>query len=130
VSSPPTWSKGVNKIITPAWKAAYKAFSEATQLRIIGYSLATADAYVKYLLKSAVMKDPPLKSIDVICKDSDGSVEARYSDLIKFFFRFANSEVLNYLETNIKTYPRGSSPTSFTLGRLEEAHEAFMSKLG
>jgi hypothetical protein len=124
---PPTWSKGVNTDIVPAWKTAYQALADATQLRIIGYSLATADAYVKYLLKSAIIREPRLKKVDVICKDSDGSVRTRYSDFIKFdFFRFANADAGDYLEANARRRPNTGPGGSLIFDTLEEAHEAFM----
>ena len=95
---PPTWSKGVNKKIVPAWKQAYEYLTEANHIRIIGYSLPTADAYVKYLLKSAVTKAPHLKAIDVICQDNDGSVRTRYDEFVPFtYYRFCETDASNYL---------------------------------
>lgn len=52
---PPTWNKGNNPEIVPTWKLAYQLLTDADHLRIIGYSLPTADSYVRYLLKSAVI---------------------------------------------------------------------------
>ena len=96
---PPTWSKGVNKQIVPAWKEAFQILMEANQIRIIGYSLPTADAYVKYLFKSAVIKASHLKRIDVICLDDKrDTTRQRYNDFIPFiYYRFANASVTDYL---------------------------------
>jgi hypothetical protein len=126
---PPTWSKGVNRDILPAWRLAYQLLADATQLRIIGYSLPTADAYVKFLLKSAVIQDPHLKKIDVICRDSDGAVKRRYDDFIKFdYYKFVNAGVTDYLNLHMRKYERGKAdkPDGFVLNKLEEAHEEFM----
>ncbi|HEY0068547.1 MAG TPA: hypothetical protein VGE04_01110, partial [Chloroflexia bacterium] len=128
---PPTWNKSLNNDISPAWRLAHERLAEATQIRIIGYSLPIADAYVKYLLKSAVIKDPHLKRIDVICRDSTGLVEERYEQFMKFnFFKFVNANVTYYLQAHVKQYERASSSynpiAGFAINRLEEAHTNFM----
>src|SRR5205823_3247496 len=66
---PPTWNKGLQGNIRPAWRLAYKLLTEANHIRIIGYSLPLADAYVKYLLKAAIIHCERLKTIDVLCLD-------------------------------------------------------------
>jgi len=111
---------------------AYQLLADATQLRIIGYSLPTADAYVKYLLKSAVIKDPHLKKIDVICRDPDGSVEKRYNDFIKFdYYNFVGADVDTYLSNHAGRYKNASGKKDlergFIINELEEAHKSFMS---
>ena len=125
---PPTWSKGVNKEIVPAWKQAFQFLAEANHIRIVGYSLPTADAYVKYLLKSAVAKAPHLKRIDIICMDDKGqTVRQRYDQFISFaYYRFANASVAEYLDI-IKSNNRESDGTVI-LGQLERAHESFFRK--
>ena len=127
---PPTWNKGVNKQeILSAWQLAYNSLIDANHLRIIGYSLPTTDTYIKYLLKSAVMKAQHLKSIDIICLDSDGSVKERYENFITFkYYRFANRNVIDYLQTNYKKYEKmgiKDPVTELPLDRLEDAHEEF-----
>jgi hypothetical protein len=95
---PPTWNKGANRRIVAAWKRAYEYIVEANHLRIIGYSLPTADAYVKYLLKSAVTKSPHLKAIDVVCLDNNGSVKRRYDAFVPFtYYQFCSQNVSEYL---------------------------------
>jgi hypothetical protein len=119
---PPTWSKGVNKKIVPAWKQAYDYLTEANHLRVIGYSLPTADAYVKYLLKSAVTKAPHLKAIDVICLDNDGSAKRRYDEFMPFaYYRFRNLNVTDYLG-RIK-YNK-LDPPMVNFEKLEEVHRS------
>ena len=123
---PPTWSKGVNTDIVPAWNLAFRLLAEATQIRIIGYSLPIADAYVKYLLKSAVIQAPSIniKKIDIICLDDDsGSVKKRFYDFIKFDYRrFANKDTKSYLRLHQEKYAGGNR----TFDKLEQAHEEFM----
>jgi hypothetical protein len=126
---PPTWSKGVNRQIVPAWKEAYKLLTEANHLRIIGYSLPTADAYIKYLLKAAVMNAPHLKNIDVVCLDDyKHSTQDRYQEFITFaYFRFFNANVTDYLR-NVEQHnrvPDSKARYGFGLENLEEAHRKF-----
>jgi hypothetical protein len=94
----PTWNKSLNQSMLPLWDAAHSAFESANHIRIIGYSLPDTDAYIKYLLRSAVACAPHLKSIDVICKDADGTTKQRYDTFIRFkYYRFKQINVSNYL---------------------------------
>jgi hypothetical protein len=127
---PPTWSKGVNTDVTPAWKMAFQLLSEATHLRIVGYSLPIADAYVKYLLKSAVGSNYQLKELDVICKDGSGDVQKRYNEFIRFnYFRFLNADTRDYLvglsSVQYNTWRPGAGEW-LIYDKLEEAHAQFM----
>lgn len=115
---PPTWNKAVHPEIQPAWQDAWTALRSANQIRVLGYSLPQADAYVKYLLKWAVVDAPNLKNIDVLCLDPAGDVRARYSEFVTFRdCRFANIGVLEYLEYLVGTIQGGAS--------LSDQHEAF-----
>lgn len=124
---PPTWNKGLNEQIRPAWRLAYKLLTEANHIRIIGYSLPIADAYIKYLLKAAIVHCEHLKSIDILCLDWDGSVEQRYNEFIIFpKKRFKNVSVWDYLIDN-QTYWVNSNKhtTSIHLNGLEATHSKF-----
>ncbi len=131
---PPTWSKGVITDIVPAWNLAQRLLAEATDIRFIGFSLPVADAYIKYLLKSAAVTNKYLKQIDVICLDNDGSVARRYSDFIDFgYFRFAHANTTKYLgaisapptpNTFLHTAPMSTGYASFD--KLEAIHDEFM----
>jgi len=104
---PPTWRKGVNPSIRQAWTHAYNLLVNANHLRIIGYSLADADAYVRYLFKAALMKAPHLKSIDVLCRDSSGTIRDRYDAFITFpNRRFLNADVTEYLNQLATVFKR------------------------
>ena len=121
---PPTWNKGANRKIVAEWERAYEYMVEANHLRIVGYSLPTADAYVKYLLKSAVTKAPHLKAIDVICLDDDvGSVRSRYNEFVRFtYYRFRNENVIEYLgRINFSRF----EPKSIKFDKLEKADRTF-----
>jgi hypothetical protein len=126
---PPTWSKGVDRKILAAWRIAYQALVEATQIRIIGYSLPEADAYVKYLLKAAVRRAPHLKRLDVLCLDPDGAVRRRYDAFIEFpRYRFKNDSVTDYLELHTKNHYKIRKEGGFEIlevNKLEEAHARF-----
>lgn len=91
---PPTWAKGNHPSIVKTWKIANSILKDSNHIRFIGYSLPVADSYLKYLLKSAVIDTPNLKSLDVICMDGDGSVQNRYQDFFALNdFRFKNSSI-------------------------------------
>ena len=131
---PPTWAKGNYPKVIPSWKNAYQTLSNSNHIRFIGYSLPVTDSYVKYLLKSAVLCSPHLKSIDVICKDLDGSVKKRYDDFIQFnFYRFANASTGDYLkELHDKCKNPRFTPNirgkPVEMNKLESVHENFMDK--
>lgn len=125
---PPTWNKGLHTEIKPAWQLAYKLLTSANQIRILGYSLPIADAYIKYLLKAAIIKCDHLRQIDVICRDFDGSIRQRYQEFISFpNFRFKRRDIKEYLRENSTKISRGGTSTT-RMNYLEEAHAAFMKK--
>lgn len=126
---PPTWNKGLNEQIRPAWRLAFKLLSEANHVRIIGYSLPVADAYVKYLLKAAIIHCEHLKSIDVLCLDGDGSVEKRYEEFISFpKRRFRNASVIDYIHKNYAYWTNANPDSSVIhLNGLEKVHSDFFS---
>lgn len=102
---PPTWSKTVNESIREQWIVAQRLLAEATHIRVLGYSLPTSDAYVRYLLKSSLIRAEfesfgPLKSFDVITLDSDGETKRRYDDFVRFKnYRFVNTKIESYLSS-------------------------------
>jgi hypothetical protein len=126
---PPTWNKALNQDLLDSWKLAFELLAEANHIRIIGYSLPTADAYVKYLLKAAVIRAPHLKSIDVLCLDHDGAVRDRYERFVEFDrFRFVSGSVVDYLKMNHRGHvSSGQVPyeTPVVMDKLEDAHEQF-----
>lgn len=126
---PPTWSKGVHKEILLAWRSAHALLREATQIRILGYSLPLADANVKYLLKSSVTESPHLKAIDVICWDADGGVKTRYKSFVEFRdFRFRSAKLEDYFGAIIEAIGEARKlPTNeMVFEHLEGAHSRFM----
>jgi hypothetical protein len=128
---PPTWNKGLVPEMVDIWRKGRDLLANANQIRILGYSLPITDAYIKYLLKSAVIDSTNLKRIDVLCLDPTGHVSHRYKDFINFkFFRFASRSVESYLghiasriDGNV-----GSRTASYTT--LETAHEEFFTAHG
>ena len=129
---PPTWAKGTHRKIAPVWKKAFEVLENSNQIRFIGYSLPVGDAYIKYLLKAAVVRAQNLKKIDVICLDPYGDVRQRYEDFIKFnFLRFRNSATEDYVkdvaEMSGPPRPLGHAPEAvFRINGLEKAHTRFM----
>lgn len=103
---PPTWNKKLDKDILSDWKDAYSFLKEANHIRILGYSLPESDAYIKYLLKSAIIDSEHVKSIDALCKDGDDSVKDRYTKFVEsHYHRFVNRDIVDYFYEFIK-YPR------------------------
>ena len=135
---PPTWNKTLSRDIAQEWRIAYGALKDANHIRILGYSLPVADSYVKYLLKSAVIETQNLKSLDIICRDSDGAVKRRYAEFIDYpKWRFIEDDIEKYLERIGDFAARGALATSSTTpsghqlrskafnGVLEKAHADF-----
>ena len=125
----PTWNKTLARKLLPAWRTAFELLSKANQIRIIGYSLPTADAYIKYLLRAAVIESPNLKRIDVLCRDNQkGSVYARYAEFIDYAsFRFVSGNVVDYL-SSIQGHSLqnvGVTTQIVDFRGLEPAHEEF-----
>jgi hypothetical protein len=129
----PTWNKRVARGIIETWRAAQNLLSSANEIRIVGYSLPVADAYIRYLLKSAVVTSPHLKQIDVICRDGDGSTRSRYRDFISFkYARYTDADVHDYLELiRVETCTRGRmGDASLAFNQLEFAHSEFLDEHG
>jgi hypothetical protein len=126
---PPTWNKGLHREIKPAWKLAYKLLTEANQIRIVGYSLPVADAYVKYMLKAAIIKCENLKRIDVICRDNEShDVEKRYAQFIRHpNYAFKNDNVVNYLQelNDLLRFTKVSGNDIVYINKLESAHKNY-----
>jgi hypothetical protein len=129
----PTWNKAIARGILEVWTVAHKLLSSANEIRIVGYSLPVADAYIKYLLKSAVATSPHLKQIDIICRDGDGSTRSRYRDFISFkYARFAGEDIHDYLDlVRAETSTRGRmGDGSLAFNQLEPAHSEFFNSHG
>ena len=135
----PTWKKWAGKSLQSAWHNAYEDLCEATQIRILGYSLPISDAYVRYLLEAAILKSKHLKNIDVVClDDSRGTMEQRYRSFINFkFMRFRNGNIKNYLflESPYRHYwslhrQPGNALKDYTFlyNYLEPIHRDFMAQ--
>ena len=125
---PPTWNKTLDENIQFDWKLAFSLLESANHIRILGYSLPETDAYFKYLLKASVIKNPHLKSIDVVCLDDfQGSVKQRYNNFIeKKYFRFLNKDINNYFELlSKKTAGISFQGDTISFNKLEKTHEEF-----
>jgi hypothetical protein len=124
----PTWNKHLYPQIVSDWRMAHDLISQANHLRILGYSLPTTDAYIKYLLKSAVSKCQNLKSIDVVCKGS--TAKKHYDDFITFnFYRFKDVDIAKYLfeihEASLGMKYYGSDRP---FDKIEFVHKDFMNR--
>lgn len=125
----PTWKKGGDTGVLPAWKLAHKLLERANHIRILGYSLPTSDSYVRYLLKSAVLSAEHIKSIDIICLDPDGEVKRRYDEFMAFGrYRFKNADISTYLKDNFYIYQDilNDVKPPIEFNRLDISHERFM----
>ena len=130
---PPTWNKKSDDNLILVWKLAKKMLENANHIRILGYSLPISDSYIKYLLKSSVLKSSHLKTIDVITLDPSGDVKKRYDNFIDFnYYRFKNADILDYFKFNLEMCKsKFDSGTGFAksikFDFLEKAHNEFMS---
>jgi hypothetical protein len=137
----PTWSKGKNPKVLKEWKNAFKILSSANHIRFVGYSLASADAYIKYLFKSSILESEHLKSIEVICRDEDGSVRERYDSFVNFkgYYRFYNDSIESYLTPLVKhskkkypinnsIKPEGRTGDFVRLNSLEKSHNEYANR--
>jgi hypothetical protein len=128
----PTWNKTSDKRMRPVWQLASALLAEATQLRIVGYSLPESDAYIRYLLMASMSDNPALERVDIICKDRPTpSVAERYKRFIRGgVLRFKDAKVEEYLKANwISVYgARALNARHLACNRLEIVHEDFMSK--
>lgn len=122
---PPTWSKNTTEnSIQRTWKNAYNILKDATQIRIIGYSLPITDNNVRFLLKSAMLKNQSLKKIDVICLDKNSNIKYIYDEFIDFnYYDFKNDRLENYLSA-IKNLKRNNN--QIAIYDMEKLHKDFM----
>ena len=127
---PPTWSKGRNRDVIPAWKCAFACLKQASEIRFLGYSLPDGDAYARYLLRAAVAENERLRKIDVICRDPDGSVRKRYDNFVDFpDYHFESGDIEKYLIGFSGSIGSRSAAGWSTANRLEGFHRRFMEKL-
>jgi len=132
----PTWNKFLNpesesdKAIINNWELAYQVLKEATQIRIIGYSLPLTDTYVRYLFKSAVIDTFNLKKVDVICVDPTGEVRKRYDDFVLHKnYRFVSYDFAKFLKklSMIKSHIHSiDGIKTVKFNTLESLHDDFM----
>lgn len=124
---PPTWSKDLKPDILREWKLAFDLLSKANHIRFIGYSLPDTDAYVRYLLKSAIIQTPHLKSIDVIARDRSGETRRHFDEFVEFHnYRYAHGDVKDYVD-QFQRYAVPSGSSAVNAGaNFENAHNDFM----
>jgi len=95
---PPTWNKRITDNLEKDWKNAALWLSEATEIRILGYSLPKTDMYIRHLFSTALVESNYLQKIDVMCIDGDGGTEARYNDMFCFpHYSFHNIDLAHYI---------------------------------
>lgn len=124
---PPTWSKGRNREVIPSWRRAYQVLAGATQIRVLGYSLAESDTYVRYLLKTAALQSERLKRFDVACLDVDGSVHERFARFVDLpGFRFVSARAESFLAGVPRLRNWADTHHHFVADGLEAAHERLM----
>lgn len=117
----PTWNKLIHSSILDTWVLARRILNEAREIRIIGYSLPAADAYVKYLLKAACVNAEDLAAIDILCLDPDSQVKRRFKELFSFQkVRYVNGTIEGYLNTMFGLMSRPTGDFRFL--QLEQAH--------
>ena len=95
---PPTWNKQLGGEINTQWTNAAKWLKDATEIRILGYSMPQTDVYIKHLFGTALMESLNLQQIDVLCLDPDGTVSERYNHMFTFpRYKFYNVDLTEYI---------------------------------
>jgi len=125
---PPTWAKSTSKNIEKTWRNAYNIIKDSSQIRIMGYSLPITDSNVRYLIKSAILKNQTLKKIDVLCLDSkDSLVKSRYDDFIDFnFYDFKELDTMQFLsKLSDETLVARARFNGVIFNALENTHQNF-----
>ncbi len=127
---PPTWSKGSNEAVRPAWRLAFNLLRNANYVRVLGYSLPESDAYVRYLFKSAILDCENLEGFDVITRDdSNGDTKKRYDDFLSFTgYKFLSYDLKAYLDGAGGQSPKTTPETGVHIeyNRLETVHKRGM----
>ncbi len=78
---PPTWNKlNMQPELISVWKQAAKAFSEAQNIVVIGYSLPETDVFFKYLYALGSISSARIRKFLVF--NPDQSVEAKFKQLL------------------------------------------------
>jgi hypothetical protein len=127
---PPTWAKSTTNEIGKIWKNAYNLIKDSTQIRIIGYSLPVTDSNVRFLLKSAMLKNQTLKKIDVINLDSVKQENRKlYEEFIDFnYYSFKNYNTQDYLmEIAESTLKEDKNFNGVIFNKIEAIHNSIMS---
>lgn len=130
---PPTWNKSNNhKSIKDSWCLAGNLIQNANHIRVLGYSLPKTDAYIKYLLKSAVIANKHLKTIDVVCLDKDRNTENQYREFISHpNFNFYNRNLTDYIMDLIMERRNNQSNDDYNwrlnFSTIEKTHKALTS---
>jgi hypothetical protein len=125
---PPTWNKHLSEgSVLRAWQIAHWLLENANHIRVIGYSLHDADTYIRYLLRAAIVQNPHLKTLDVLCLDPNGDVRGRYDEFVQFpNYRFKSAPVEGYLGSYSNSFLALSSwPPTLRFDRLEKTHRDF-----
>jgi hypothetical protein len=128
---PPTWAKSTTRDIERIWKNAFNVIKDSTQIRIIGYSLPVTDSNVRFLLKSAMLKNQTLKKIDVITLDSESQENKKhYDDFIDFnYYNFKNCNSQTYLkEIAESTFKEEKNFNGVRFNKLEIIHSLIMNE--
>ena len=80
---PPTWNKNsYHGQLSNVWSRAAYEFAAAENIFIIGYSLPETDSFFRYLYALGSESRARLRNFIVINKDSSGTVEGRFKQLI------------------------------------------------
>jgi hypothetical protein len=118
---PPTWAKTNIPQIERDWIDAQELLKNANEIRIIGFSFPETDNHISYLLKSALIENKNLKSLDVICLDQNDIVKTRYRSIFTTDkFRFVSKSVGELFDCLVDK-PRNKKE-NYNQSDLEMAH--------
>jgi hypothetical protein len=73
-----------------------------------------------------VLRSDHLKTFDVLCLDTRGTVSERYDAFVDFpFFRFKSGRTEDYLKGLAPPMPQGGTRAPVSYDKLEGTHRAF-----
>ena len=125
---PPTWNKKLDGTIEEEWKKAAQWLKEATEIRVLGYSMPITDINIKHLFTSAMVDSDNLQQIDVLCLDPGGTVSERYRNMFTFpRYSFYPIDLDQYLSSFIDRRGAGDQYGYNTqLFQIEDKHKTLL----
>lgn len=133
---PPTWNKIQSEERRNYWKKAHDLLSNASEIRVLGYSLPTSDTYFRYFLMCCLKDSKNLEKFTVLTLDNDDVVKNNYknffdenTELLEFYSADIYEYLLNIYQAFEKNLLNNTWDKGFSTFGVEEGHKDFISKI-